>query len=458
MSSCTVGPDYVRPTAPMSPDFREVSGWKVAEPRDEILRGAWWELFGDPELSALEEQVAFANQNVATAEAQFRQARALVESARSAFYPTAAIGVSVTGNRQSENVGGFTVSKHSYADLTMPLSASWELDVWGRIRRSVESAGASAQASAADLESSLLSAQAAVAQDYYLLRTVDTQRQLLDATAVAYQKSLELTQNRYEGGIASRADVVQALTQLETTQAQAIDLGVLRAQLEHAIAVLVGTPPAELSIPVAPLVTAPPPIPVGVPSELLERRPDIAAAERLVASANAQIGVAVAAYYPTVTLSATGGFEGSHLSDWFIWPSRFFSVGPTITETVYDGGFRAAQTAQARAAYDANVAVYRQTVLTGFQDVEDNLATLRILADEAEVQDRAVNAARESVEVTTNQYKAGTRSYIDVVTTQTTQLANEVTANNIHGRRLTASVLLIKALGGGWNAAELPEV
>jgi len=317
----------------------------------------------------------------------------------------------------------------------------------------VESQQASAQASQADLESMRLSAQAALAQSYFALRILDTQRQLLDATVLAYQKSLELTQNRYASGVASKADVVQADTQLKTAQAQAIDVGVQRAQLEHAIAALTGTPASVFSLPVAPLTTVPPAIPVGVPSELLERRPDIAAAERRVAAANAQIGVAEAAYYPTITLSASAGFVSTALSDLFSWPSRVWAVGAAIAETVFEGGLRRAQTNEARAAYDANVASYRQTVLTAFQGVEDNLAALRILQDEAQVQDEAVKAAQQSVALTTNQYKAGTLSYLDVVVTQTVALANERAAVDILGRRMTATVLLIEALGEGWNAS-----
>jgi NodT family efflux transporter outer membrane factor (OMF) lipoprotein len=330
------------------------------------------------------------------------------------------------------------------------------LDVWGRIRRTVESNQASAQASAADLASSRLSLQAELAQDYIQLRSLDAQKQLLDATVMAFTKGLELTQNRYASGVASRADVVQAETQLKTTQAQAIDIGVERAQLEHAIAVLIGTSPSNLSIPASPLTAEPPPIPVGVPSELLERRPDIAAAERRVAAANAQIGVAEAAFFPSITLGTSGGLDSTNLSEWLTWPMRFWSVGATLSETVFDGGFRRAQTDEARAAYDATVASYRQTVLTGFQEVEDNLAALRILADGAQVQDEAVKAAQESVTVTTNQYKAGTVNYLNVVAVQATALTNEITAVNILGRRATASVLLIKALGGGWNTSALP--
>src|SRR5439155_1468310 len=328
--------------------------------------------------------------------------------------------------------------------------------LWGRIRRTVESNQASAQASAGDLKSAGLSFQAELAQDYFQLRTLDAQKQLLDATVAAFEKSLELTKNRYASGVASQADVVQAETQLKTTQAQAIDVGVQRAQLAHAIGLLIGQPASTFSLPAAPLTATPPPIPVGVPSALLERRPDIAAAERRVAAANAQIGVAEAAYYPTLTLSASSGFESSSLSQWLTAPSHFWSVGPSISETVFDGGLRRAQTDYARAGYDASVATYRQTVLATFQAVEDNLAALRILEQEAQVQDEAVQKAQQSVTLTTNQYKAGTVSYLNVIITQTTALSNELTAVQIRGRRMTADVLLIEALGGGWHVAALP--
>jgi len=338
----------------------------------------------------------------------------------------------------------------------LPLDVTWQADVWGRIRRTVESNQAGAQASAADLENARLSIQAELAQNYLQMRTLDAQKQLLDESVVAFGKSLELTKNRYTSGVASKADVLQAETQLKTTQAQAIDVGVQRAQLEHAIAVLIGRPPALVSIPGVPLAAVPPPVPVGVPSALLERRPDIAAAERRVAAANAQIGVAEAAYYPTVTLSASGGVESSELSKWFTWPSRFWSVGPAISQVVFDGGLRRAQTEQALAAYDGSIATYRQTVLTAFQGVEDNLAALRILEEEARVQDEAVKAAQQSLAVIMNQYKAGIVNYLNVVTAQTTALSNEVTAVQILGRRMTANVLLIQALGGGWEASDLP--
>jgi NodT family efflux transporter outer membrane factor (OMF) lipoprotein len=458
VTGCAVGPDYVKPSPTAPGTYKEILGWKVAQPKDEVLRGAWWQLYGDPQLNELEEQVNISNQTIALAETQFRQARALVQQARAAFFPTVTVGASFTRSRQSSTFLANPSGSSSiiFNDYMLPLDVTWQADVWGRIRRTVESNQASAQASAADLENARLSMQAELAQDYFQLRALDTQKQLLDTTVIAYGKSLELTQNRYAGGVASKADVLQAETQLKTTQAQAIDVGVQRAQLEHAIAVLTGRPPALLSIPTTPLNISPPPVPIGVPSELLERRPDIAAAERRISAANAQIGVAEAAYYPTVTLSASAGLESSSLSKWLTWPSRLWSVGPAISQIVYDGGLRQGQTAQALAAYDGSIATYRQTVLTAFQGVEDNLAALRILEEEARVQDEAVKAAQQSVTIITNQYKAGIVNYLNVVTAQTTALTNEVTAVQILGRRMTANVLLIQALGGGWNLSDLP--
>jgi NodT family efflux transporter outer membrane factor (OMF) lipoprotein len=476
-TACSVGPDYVRPST-ISPDaYKELDGWKIARPQDALARGAWWEIFGDAQLNALEARVSISNQNLAVAEAQYRQARALVREARAGYFPTVTIGAGFTRSRQSttfssssggtSSTGGSSSSANSSAggssgsgqprsDFEVGLDFSWELDVWGRIRRTVESNRASAQASAGDLEAARLSFQAALAQDYFQLRTLDAQKQLLDETVAAFEKFLRLTQDRFASGVASQADVVQAQTQLKTTQAQAIDVGVQRAQLEHAIALLMGQAPATFTLPAAPLAATPPAIPVGVPSELLERRPDIAAAERRMAAANAQIGVAVAAFYPTITLNASSGLESSSLAKWFTAASRFWSVGPGISQTVFDGGLRHAQTDAARAAHDATIATYRQTVLAAFQAVEDNLAALRILEEENGVQDEAVKAAQDSVRLTTNQYKAGTVSYLNVITVQTIALTDEVTAIQIRGRRMAAAVLLVQALGGGWTAAELP--
>jgi NodT family efflux transporter outer membrane factor (OMF) lipoprotein len=457
----------------LAPDaFKELDGWKVARPQDALAKGPWWEIFDDLQLNALEARVSISNQNLAVVEAQYRQARALVREARAGYFPTVTLGLGFTRSRQSttftqSSASGSSTSSSGtsssggslgqpQSDFMLGLDFSWELDVWGRIRRTVESNRASAQASAGDVEAARLSFQAELAQDYFQLRTLDAQKQLLDETVSAFEKFLRLTQDRFASGVASQADVVQAQTQLKTTQAQAIDVGVQRAQLEHAIALLMGQAPATFSLPAVPLAATPPAIPIGVPSELLERRPDIAAAERRVAAANAQIGVAVAAFYPTVTLNASSGLESGSLAKWFTAASHFWSVGPGISQTVFDGGLRRAQTDAARAVYDGTVATYRQTVLSAFQGVEDNLAALRILEEENGVQDEAVKAAQDSVRLTTNQYKAGTVSYLNVITVQTIALTDEVTAIQIRGRRMAAAVLLVQALGGGWNADELP--
>ncbi len=459
-AACAVGPDYVRPAAtPVMPAvYKELDGWKTAQPGAVSLRENWWELFGDPQLNRLEERVAAANQNVAAAEAQYRQARALAQASRAGYFPTLSVGPAISRAQRSANVGSGTFGGGSVnSDFTLPASLSWEIDLWGRIRRGVEASRAGAAASAADLAAVRLSMQAELASDYFQLRTLDAQRQLLDETVGNYAKTLELTRNRYASGVAASSDVLQAETQLKSTRAQALDLGVQRAQLEHAVAVLVGTPAAQFTLASVPLNGMPPVVPAGIPSQLLERRPDIAAAERRMAAANAQIGVTEAAWYPTLRLSASGGFESSDIASWFSWPSRFWSVGPAVSETIFDGGLRRAQDDQARAAFDATVAAYRQTVLTGFQEVEDNLAALRILATEAQVQDEAVQAARRAVTVTTNQYKAGTVDYLNVLVTQTAELTNRRTAVDILGRRMAASVALVKALGGGWQAAEATE-
>jgi NodT family efflux transporter outer membrane factor (OMF) lipoprotein len=452
VAACTAGPDYVRPPVVMPEAYKETQGWKVAKPMDHLERGKWWALFDDVQLSALEDQVDISNQNIAGAEAQFRQARALVRAARSAYFPTATIGSSFSRSFQANP----TVPTGPISVYSLPVDVSWEPDLFGRVRRSVESGRATAQATAADLEGVRLAIHAELAQDYFQLRTLDAQKQILAETVAAFQKSLELTKNRYAAGVASRADVLQAEAQLKSTQAQEMDVGVQRAQLEHAIAVLIGKPASSLSIAFGPLTALPPSIPVGLPSELLERRPDIAAAERRMASANAQIGVAIAAFYPALTLSASGGFQSLDLAKWLTWPARFWSVGAAISETLFEGGLRKAQTEQARAAYDATVASYRQAVLTAFQEVEDNLATLRIFEQEATLQEEAVRAAQDSVGVTMNQYRAGIVAYLNVIVTQTTALSNQRVAMNISGQRMTAAVLLVKALGGGWSAFDLP--
>jgi NodT family efflux transporter outer membrane factor (OMF) lipoprotein len=460
LSACTVGPNYVRPTAPVPAAFKESEGWKVAQPADGKLGQKWWQLFNDPQLNALEEQVVISNQNVLAAEAQVRQAKALVQGARAGYFPTATVGASVTRSQRgvaSSSVGGVTSasSTQNATDYSLPFDLSWEADVWGRIRRTVEASRDSAQASEADLAAAQLSAQAELAQDYFLLRVQDLQKELLDATVASFQKALDLTRNRYDSGVAAKSDLLQAETQLKTTRAQAIDLGVQRAQLEHAIALLVGKPASSFSLPAVHFAAVFPQIPAGLPSQLLERRPDIASAERRMAAANAQIGVAQAAYYPSISLSASAGFQAASLANWFTWPSRFWALGPAISQTLFDGGLRRSQTEQARAAYDVTVAGYRQTVLTGFQEVEDNLAALRILEAEALAQEDAVQSSKQSLAVFLNQYQAGIISYINITVAQSTELSNERTAVGILGRRLTSSVLLIKALGGGWDAVAL---
>jgi len=455
LAGCAVGPDYKRPEVGIAPAYKEAGEWKPAQPQDDLDRGKWWAVFGDPRLDALIAQVEISNQNVLVAEAQFRRAQALVASSRAAYFPTLDAGASAVRSRSPTGVIGGTTAGRRTTNLSASLNSAWEADLWGRLRRTVESSEAGAQASAADLAAARLSAQAELASSYFQLRILDAQRQLLEDTAAGYQKSLDLTKNRYDAGVAAKVDLVQAETQLKSTQAEAIDTGVQRAQLEHAIAVLVGKAPAEFSIAPVPLAVTMPRVPMGLPSELLERRPDVAAAERRVAAANAQIGVAKAAYFPSLTLSASYGSRSAVASQLFTGPSGFWSIGPALAQSIFDGGLRRAQTEQAIAAYDATVAEYRQAVLAGFQEVEDNLAALRILGEEAQVQEGAVRAARESVLLTTNQYKAGIVSYTNVVTVQTTQLNNERTAMGILGRRLVAAVTLVKALGGGWSAAEI---
>jgi NodT family efflux transporter outer membrane factor (OMF) lipoprotein len=456
-AACAVGPDYERPSVDVPVAYKEAGEWKPAQPQDEASRGEWWTIFGDTDLDSLIGQVEVSNQNVLVAEAQFRRARAILAASRAAYFPTVTADASIARSRSPTGVVGGTTAGRIITNRSASLDAGWELDLWGRLRRTAESSEASAQASAADLAAARLSSQAALASNYFLLRTLDAQKRILDDTVVAFQKSLELTKNRYDSGVAAKVDVVQAETQLKSTMADAIDLGVQRAQLEHAIAVLVGKAPSALSIAPAPLAVKMPPVPVEVPSALLERRPDVAAAERLVAAANAQIGVAKAAYFPSLTLSGSYGSRAGDAATWFTAPSAFWAYGPALAQSIFDAGLRRAQADQAIAAYDATVAQYRQTVLSGFQEVEDNLAALRILEEEAKVQEEAVRAARESVALTTNQYKAGIVSYLNVVAVQTTWLNNGRAAIVVLGRRLVAAVNLLKALGGGWSAGELTE-
>ncbi len=460
LAACTVGPDYVRPGVEVPDAFAENPAWKAAEPRDHEARGKWWEMFGDGVLSGLEEQVNISNQTLLQAEANYRQAAALIQAADAAGFPTLSGGLGVTRSRASSTTtatpSATPTSRGVVQSDSLRLDASWLPDFWGRVRRSVEASVANAQASAALVETARLSAQAQLAQSYFQLRVLDGQRRLYDEILAAYGKALQITQNQYNAGISAKADVIQAQAQMKTVQAQSIDLGVQRAQLEHAIAVLVGKPPAGFHIAPAQLKLSPPPIPPVLPSALLERRPDIATAERRVAAANAQIGVARAAFFPNVTLPAAVGFQSASRAEWFTLPSRFWSIGPSLVETIFDAGLRQSQNEQAIAAYDASVAAYRQAVLVGFQQVEDNLAALRILAAEALVQDEAVAASGMALELSLNQYRAGLISFLPVVVAQNNALANLRTQSTLLGLRMTASVQLVAALGGDWSAAALP--
>ncbi len=459
-AGCMVGPDYRKPSVPMTPAYKEDQGWKRAQPRDNLPRGKWWEIFGDPQLNALEEQVNTANQNLKVAEAHFRQARALIGFFRAGLFPTVTAGASASSVRDSTKrpFASSSASGASAGDFLLTGDVSYEIDLWGRIRRSVTAAREEAQASAADLETARLSLQAELALDYFELRSADAQQRLLNDTVQAFKEALQLTINRFAGGAAPKSDVAQAQTQLETTQVQATDIAVQRAQFEHAIAVLIGKPPAEFSLPPAPLDLQPPDIPAGIPSKLLERRPDIAAAERRVAEANEQIGIAKAAYFPTVTLDALLGFESSSIRNLGGWQSFLWAVGSSLAQTIFDGGRRRAASAAALANYDATVASYRQATLDAFQQVEDNLAALRILEQETAQQKRAVVSALESLQLFTNRYKGGVDNYLQVITAQTVALANQRNQVDILRRRMDASVLLVKALGGGWNVKDLPQL
>jgi NodT family efflux transporter outer membrane factor (OMF) lipoprotein len=461
LGACAVGPNYVRPTVPTPAEFKESKGWKSAEPKDQLPRGKWWDVYGDKDLDALMEQVNVSNQNIKQAEAQYRAAHALVQAARAAYFPTVGASASVTRSPGGSRVvtgggssGGSTIPGTTGKvtnTYTASLDATWEIDIWGKLRRAAENATENMRASAADLDAARLSAQAELALDYFQLRIIDEEKRLYDANVVGLEKSLKITQNQYKVGVAAQSDVAQAQTQLKSTQAAAIDLAIQRGQLEHAIAVLIGKAASDYSLPPTPLVVKIPDIPLDQPSDLLERRPDIAASERLVAAANANIGVAKAAYFPSLSLSGALGFENTSLNHLFSLSNRFWSVGPSLAETLFDGGARRALTNQAIANYDASVAVYRETVLAAFQDTEDNLVSLRVLANELTVQDEATKAADESEAIALNQYKSGIVSYLNVIVAQTAALTNERASLTVRGRQLASSVSLIKSLGGSWN-------
>src|SRR5579872_3539510 len=464
LGGCMVGPKYVKPATPMTPafkeappdSFKETKDWKFAQPGAPSLPAKWWETFGDLQLTALEEQVVAGNQDLKVAEARFRQARALIRLNRAAEFPTISTTPGIASIRDSANQPYFPLRPTPTGNFVLPFDFSYEVDLWGRVRRTVNASREEAQATAADVCSSDLSIQAELAYDYFELRAADAQKQLLDDTVKAYSDALRLTQNRFEGGAVPKSDVAQAQTQFDTATAQQTDIGVERAQYEHAIATLLGKPPAQFSLAAAPLGTTPPAVPVGLPSQLLERRPDVAAAERRIEEANEQIGIARAAFFPTVTLGASAGIEGSSILNWLNWPSRFWAVGPSLAQTLFDAGRRHAGSDAAVASYDAAVANYRETTLTAFQQVEDSLAALRILENEEKQQRSAVASAEEALQIFINRYQGGVDNYLQVITAQTTALTNQRNEIDIQRRRMDASVLLIKALGGGWNIKDLP--
>jgi len=466
LPGCFLAPHYERPKMDTPPAFKEQAGVipssgtiKAASPSDTLPKGPWWELFGDAQLNDLEQKMLVANQNIKQAEASYSGARAIVSQVRSAYLPTIVTNPSVTRSlapniTTRSNQSNTSIGATNLFDL--PVTASWEPDFWGAVAFAVRTAKAQAQAIAAQLENVRLSMEAELAADYFSLAATDMQLALLNSATEAYDKNLQLTNARFNGGVASNVDVAQAKAQLQSTKAQASDLAIVRAQLEHAIAVLLGQAPATFTLAPIKITSAPPYIPVGLPSTLLERRPDIASAERLIVAANGQIGLARAAYFPNISLTATGGYESNSLSNWITWPQRYWSIGASAFETVFDFGRRRAVSKQAQAAYDAQVAAYRQTVLSAFQEVEDNLAALRLLAQEGDQVDAAAQAADQSLQLETERYKAGIVSYLDVITSQNIALTNERTAAQVLGRRMTAAVTLIRAIGGGWDDSQLP--
>lgn len=474
LCGCNPGPKYARPpaTTPQAykeapPQFKEGNGWKLAQPADDKIRPKWWEMYSDRQLNALEEQVQISNQNIAGSEANFRSARAIVVSARSQLFPLVGGTVSYTNSRFSNNARNVVVTGSSgpsassskntdISNFSVSGDLTYTVDLWHRIRNTIAADAFSAQASAADIATALLSTQAELATDYFEIQALDMQRSILQDSLANYRQTLELTITLFKAGIDSEEDVAQARTQLDTTTAQQTDLGVARAQFEHAIATLIGKPASEFSLETARFNPIPPPVPVAVPSELLERRPDISAAERRVAAANAEIGVARAAYYPTLSLSASGGLQSSQIADWFTWPSRFWSIGPSLTQTFFDAGARRALNEQAEASYDNSVATYRQTVLGAFQAVEDNLAALRILAEEVSQQQTAINSSAHYLQLALTRYKSGVDSYLNVITAQNAVLTNRLSQVQTQLHQMSSSVSLVMALGGGWNSSQLP--
>jgi NodT family efflux transporter outer membrane factor (OMF) lipoprotein len=461
MTGCTVGPKYMKPSTPAVPAYKELGApnvvegnWKPAQPSDQAARGKWWETFNDAQLNRLEEQLNISNQNIVAAAANVQAARAMVREARTQYFPTLSANPGMTNSHLSTAFG--QTFSATFNTFSLPLEASWEPDLWGRVRNTVKSNTFAAQAAAADLENVRLSAQSDLATNYYQLRAQDVLKQLLDATVRADQETLELTLDLYKAGLGNDEAVAQAESQLKATLAQDTNVGVLRAQYEHAIALLAGQPASTFSLPVKALNEAPPTIPVGLPSELLERRPDVSAAERSVAQANAQIGIAKTAFFPTITLSASAGLQAVSIAKWLEWPSRVWSVGPSLAQTIFDAGLRRATVQQYQATYDQTVANYRQTVLTAFQQVEDNLAALRILAQVIDQQNEAIDAAGRNLEEAEVRYKAGLDPYLNVIVAQTALLNDQQAVVSFRAQQMTAAVGLIKALGGGWDSSQIP--
>jgi NodT family efflux transporter outer membrane factor (OMF) lipoprotein len=474
LTGCVVGPKY-HPPSPQAPapeykesptQFKDTEGWTVAQPADAKLRGKWWEIFNDPELNALEEQLDINNQNIKQYFENFMEARAVVREARAQYFPTLSAAPAVTHARASANVGSSSANTSGTGTspapqlqstlYTLPLEATWEPDLWGKVRNTVHQAQYAAQVSAADLENERLTEQASLAEYFFEIRGQDQLQKIYDETVAADQKAYDLTRALYEAGIDDQISVVEAETTLRSAQAGATNVGIARAQYEHAIAVLIGKAATGFSIPVKPMTIAPPPIPVGVPSELLERRPDVAAAERTMAEANAVIGIAYAAYYPNLTLSAEGGFESSLFSHWLSWPSRFWSVGASLSETIFDAGLRRATVQQYVATYNADLASYRQTVLTAFQQVEDALAEVRILSREIQQEQQAVDSAQTYLKLEQARYETGVDPYVDVLIAQTTVLSDQQILNTLQVQQVTSAVALVEALGGGWDRSQLP--
>ena len=458
LTGCAVGPKYKTPVTQAPPAYKEMGNWKTAQPSEQNLGGNWWEIFQDPQLNALEQQVLISNQNLKAAFAQYQQSRAALRYVRANYFPTITTSPSANRDRFSSNRPPHSTIFNgiTFNNYTVPVDLQYQVNAWGRVSKNVESYREQAQASAADLAVLNLSVHATLALDYFSARTLDAEEKLLQDTVKQYEQALQLNVDRYEGGLASEVEVEQAKTILETTRAQMIDVDVARAQFEHALAILMGKPPADFTLAPLPLTTPPPPIPVGVPSELLERRPDIAGAERRVASANAQVGLAKSAYYPLINLTAEGGFNSGSITTLLQGPSVIWSVGPSAVVTLFDVGRRRAFSDEAKFAYDASVAFYRESVLTAFQQVEDNLAALRILEQEAGVQANAVQAAQRSLQLSITRYEGGVTSYLEVITAQNAALTDEVTAVNILGRRMVSAVQLVQALGGGWDRSSLP--